>query len=60
MKARHITLDDAFIAHFGSASSTRHVIELTVEDMLGQAAIFHTTDVAQPAQTSLLHGDEVI
>ena len=42
----HVTLDDVFVAQFGSASSTRRVIELAVEDILGQATIFHTVDVA--------------
>ena len=46
MEARHVTLDDVFVAKFGSASSTRRVIELAVEDILGQATIFHTVDVA--------------
>ena len=46
VEARHVTLDDVFIAQFGSASSTRRVIELTVEDILGQATMFHTVDVA--------------
>jgi len=45
-EARHVTLDDVFVAQFGSASSTRRVIELAVEDTLGQATIFHTVDVA--------------
>jgi len=49
----HVTLDDVFVAQFGSASSKRRVIELAVEDILGQATIFHTVDVAQPAQISL-------
>ena len=35
MEARHVTLDDVFVAQFGSASSTRRVIELAVEDILG-------------------------
>ena len=42
MEACHVTLDDVFVAQFGSASSTRRVIELAVKDMLGQATIFHT------------------
>ena len=46
MKARHVTLDDIFVAQFGSASSTRRVIELAVEDILGQATILHKVDVA--------------
>ena len=32
MEARHVTLDGVFVAQFGSASSTRRVIELAVED----------------------------
>jgi len=55
VETRHVTLDDGFIAQFGSASSTRRVIEFAVEDILGQATIFHTMDVAQSAQTSLPH-----
>ena len=60
--ARYVTLDDdVFIAQFGSASSMRRVIELTVEDILKQATVFHTMDGAQPAQTSLPRdGGEVI
>jgi len=46
VEARHITLDDAFVAQFGSASSSKHVIELAIEDSLGQATIFNTMDVA--------------
>jgi len=46
VEAHHVTLDDVFVAQFGSASSTRRVIELAVEDILGQATIFHTVDVA--------------
>ena len=46
MEARHVTLDDVFVAQFGSASSTRRVIELAVGDILGQATIFHSVDVA--------------
>ena len=42
VEACHVTLDDVFVAQFGSASSTRRVIELAVKDMLGQATIFHT------------------
>jgi len=45
VEARHVTLDDVFVTQFGSASSTRRVIELAVED-IGQATIFHTVDVA--------------
>jgi len=33
-----------FIAQFGSARGTRRVIELAVEDILGQATIFHKMD----------------
>jgi len=59
-EARHVTFDDVFIAQFGSASSTTRVIELAVEDIVGQATISHATDVAKPTQTSLPHdGDEV-
>jgi len=46
VQARHVTLDDVFTAQFGSASPTSRVIELTVEDILGQATTFHTMDVA--------------
>ena len=46
MEARRVTLDDVFIAQFGSASSSKHVIELAIEDSLGQATIFNTMDVA--------------
>jgi len=46
VEARNVTLDDVFVAQFGSASSTRHVIELAEKDILGQATIFHTVDVA--------------
>ena len=46
MEARHVTLDDVFIAQFASASSKRRVIELTVEDILGQTTIFHMMDMA--------------
>ena len=53
MEARHVTLDEGFITQFGSASSTRRVIELAVVNIFGQATIFHTVDVAQPAQISL-------
>ena len=45
VEACHVTLD-VFVAQFGSASSTRRVIELAVEDILGQATIFNTVDVA--------------
>jgi len=53
VESRHVTLDDVFTAQFGSASSTRWVTELAVEDILGQATIFHTMDVASPVQTLL-------
>ena len=48
METCHVMLDDVFVAQFGSASSTRCVIELAVEDILGQATatIFHMVDVA--------------
>jgi len=35
VEARHVTLDDVFIAQFGSASSTRRVIEFAVNGILG-------------------------
>ena len=46
VEARHVTLDDVFIAQFGSVSSTRRVIEFAAKDILGQATIFHTMDMA--------------
>ena len=55
MEARHVTLDDILVAQFGSAATTRRVIELTIEDILGQSTIFHTMDVAWPPQTLLPH-----
>jgi len=39
-------LDDVFMAQFGSARSTRGIIEFAVEDMLGQVAISHMMHVA--------------
>ena len=53
VEAHHASLDDIFIAQFGSTSSTRRVIELAAEDILGQATIFHMMDVAEPSQTPL-------
>ena len=44
--SRLVALDDVFKAQFGSAGSTRRVIESAVEYILGQATIFHTLDVA--------------
>ena len=38
-------LAPSFGTVFGSANSTRRVIELAVEDILGQATIFHTMDL---------------
>jgi len=61
VEASHVTHDDVFITQFGSASSTKRIIELAVKDILGQAIMPHTMDVAQPTQTSLPHdGDEVV
>jgi len=46
MEAHLVTLDDVFVTQLCSASSTRRIIELAVEDILGQATVFHTVDVA--------------
>ena len=49
-----------FVAQFGSASSTRRVMDFAENDIRGHATIPHTMDVAQPVQTSLPRdGDEV-
>jgi len=53
VKACHVVLDNVFVAQFGSASSMRCIIELPIEDILGQTTIFHTVDVTWPAQMSL-------
>ena len=53
VEARHATLDDVLIVQLGSSSCARRIIEFAVKDILGQAAIPHTMDVAQPAHTSL-------
>jgi len=61
VEARLVTLNDIFIVQFGSGSSVRRFIEFAVKDILGQATISHTMDMAHLAQTSLPHdGDEVI
>jgi len=58
---RYVTFDDVLAVQLQSTSSLRRVTEFAVKDIIGQAAITHTTDVAQPAHTSLPHvGDEVI
>jgi len=48
VEASHVTLDDIFIAQFESASSTRRVIELAAEDILGHISIRHGDAVASP------------
>jgi len=40
-EAHHVTSNDVFISQFGSTSSTRRVIELAVEDILGHWAGDH-------------------
>jgi len=60
--AHHVTFGDVFLAQFESASSTRHIGELAVQDVLRQAIMHpHQANVAQPARRSLpCDGDVVI
>ena len=61
MEARYVTLDDVFVAQFGSASSARRVIKFAVKDILGQSTISHMMHVTQTVQKSLPRGgDEVV
>ena len=54
VEARHVTLDDDFVAQFGSASSTRRVIELAVEDILGRPSSIRWTWPSQRRRRCLM------
>jgi len=59
--AHHVTLGEVFLAQIGSASSTRLIGELGVQDILRQTIMHpHQANVAQPAHRSLPCDNDVV